>query len=104
MTTEKKPQVKRKPKTPDVKKEKPAAVSQPLSQLYYEIDTVRFMMEMFSDADLFDYCAPHIEMYKHKELDKYYDKLIIGEKLTPEERKKLEAFCILVNVDLFLVV
>jgi hypothetical protein len=79
-------------------------ISHPLTQLYYEIDTVKMQLEMFSDEDLLDYCMSDIEKYKHQELDRLYPKLLQGKKLAPEERKKLEAFCILANTELFLVV
>ena len=101
--TEKSKSVKR--KKPQTKTTDPApALSQSLSQLYYEIDTVKLQMEMFSDEDLYDYCLPHIEMYKHKEMDRLYPKLAQGKKLDEKERKSLEAFCILANTELFLVV
>lgn len=99
-------------KTKTIRKRKPKveakeivpAISHSLTQLYYEIDTVKIQMELFSDEDLFDYCMPQIEMYKNKELDRLYPKLSQGKKLEPSERKALEAFCILANTELFLVV
>jgi hypothetical protein len=78
------------------------ATSHSLTQLYYEMDTVKLQMDMFTDAELFDYCIDHIQMYKNKELDRLYPKLAQGKELTPEERRKLEAFCILANTELFI--
>lgn len=94
--------VRRKPKA---KKEpvKPDVISYGLSQLYYEIDTVKMQMNMLSDDDLYDYCIPHIEMYKHVELDRLYPKLAEGRTLEKSERKALEAFFILANTQLFLI-
>jgi phage terminase small subunit len=68
------------------------------------MDTLKLQMEMFNDGELFDYCIDHIQMYKNKELDRLYPKLTQGKNLTPEERRKLEAFCILVNTEIFVVV
>lgn len=106
MTEKKKKPVRRK-KAPAKEKETNEnvhAVSPSLTQLYYEIDTVKLQIEMFSDEDLFDYCLPQIEQYKHKELDRLYPKLAQGKKLNKEERQKLEAFCILAHTELFLIV
>jgi hypothetical protein len=102
--TVRKPAPKKKAPAKKEAKEVPPALSHGLTQLYYEIDTVKMQMEMFSDEDLFDYCLPQIEQYKHKELDRLYPKLLQGKKLAPDERKKLEAFCILAHTELFLVV
>ena len=88
----------------EAKTPKTEGISHSLTQLYYEIDTVKFMMEMFSDTDLYDHCMLEIDKYNHKELDSYYEKLSQGKSLSKDERKKLEAFCILTNTDLFLVV
>jgi hypothetical protein len=107
--TEKKAPVKRKKKvdvTPETSTEvavvakKHIGTSFALTQLYYEIDTVKLQMDMFSDEDLYDYCLHHIEMYKHKELDRLYPKLAQGKKLDKIERRALEAFCILANTEL----
>lgn len=73
-----------------------------LSQLYYELDTVKLQMEYFTDAELYDYCMDHIQMYKHRELDRLYPKISQGGSLTKPERKALEAFCILANTELCL--
>lgn len=76
------------------------ATSYSLTELYYDIDTVKIQMRYFSDAELFEYCLPHIEMYKQKELDRLYPKIAQGKKLEKKERGSLEAFCILANTDL----
>lgn len=102
MAEKKAPIKRRKLKEKEAPKE--VATSFPLTQLYYEIDTVKLQMEMFSDEDLYDYCLPHIEMYRHRDLDKLYPKVAQGKKLDKEERRALEAFCILANTELFLIV
>lgn len=84
------------------KAEKPAVISHSITELYYEIDTFRLMLLDFSDSALYDYCISDIEEAGAYELDSYYDKLKDGIKLTKEERNKLEAFCILVNTEMFL--
>lgn len=91
---------KKKPEVKEIKVEKTPAISHSLTQLYYDIDTVKLQMEIFDDSQLFEYCLPHIEMYRHRELDRLYPKISAGGKLTQEERQKLEAFCILANTEL----
>lgn len=92
----------------EAKKEKKEAVepavSFSLTQLYYDIDTVKIKMQYFTDAELFEYCLPHLEMYEHRELDRLYPKISAGGKLSKKERESLEAFCILANTELCLTV
>lgn len=84
--------------------EKEVGVSLSLSQLYYDMDTVKLTIEYFSDDELFEYCLPHLEMYNNRELDRLYPKIAAGGRLTKKEREKLEAFCILANTELCLTV
>lgn len=71
---------------------------QDLFPVYDAMHTVHIMIDGLSDADLYDLCIFDIEMYKRKDLDDLYEKLALGESLTPEERKKVEAFYMLTNV------
>lgn len=99
--------IKRKAKTEDTTEKKEVisdAVSTGISQLYYEMDTVRMQIKTMKDDELFDFCIPHIDLYKQYDLDKLYPKLIDGKPLDQKERSALEGFCILVNTDLVLVV
>lgn len=77
-------------------------VSLSLTELYYDIDTVKMGMRNYTDSELFDFCMDHIQMYEHKELDRLYPKLAAGGKLEKTEREALEAFCILANTELCL--
>lgn len=72
---------------------------QDLSQVFYDLQTIRKTIEHLSDADLYDYCIMDIDVYKRVDLDQLYDKLAAGGKLTASERKELEAFYTLVSVD-----
>ena len=82
------------------RQKKEPAISYPVTQLYYDIDTIRMTMKPMNDLELFDYASHHIEMYKKYDLDCLYEKLSQDEKLTEEERESLEAFCILANTDM----
>lgn len=83
-----------------VETKKPLAepkISYSIEQITYEINTIRMLMEEMTDADLFDFCAPHAEMYQHDEVDALYPKLASGMALTQKERTRLEGFAILAN-------
>lgn len=70
-----------------------------LEHVIYELQTLRNEMQELSDVDLYDRCLMDIELYKRHDLDALYDKLYEGKKLTPKERKAVEAFYILANMD-----
>lgn len=72
---------------------------QDLSQVYYDMQTIKNVTKTLSDIDLMDQCLMDIQMFQRHDLDKLYDKLAVGEKLSREERKELESFYILANVD-----
>jgi hypothetical protein len=72
---------------------------QDLSQVFYDMQTIRNIIKDLSDADLYDQCLMDIDMHKRKDLDELYDKLAAGGRLTSEERLKVESFYILTNVD-----
>lgn len=89
-----------KKKAKDLTREITPAISYSLTQLYYEMDTIKMQMATFSDADLIDFIVSHIDMYSHSGMDKLYDKIACGDNLAPEERKEVEAFCILANTEM----
>lgn len=63
--------------------------------------TVQLAIKDLSDADLYDCCILDIELHKREDLDQLYEKLALGGKLTVDERKKVEAFFILTNLQLW---
>ena len=84
------------------KKEAPVSVSYSLTQLYYDIDTVKMLIGDYTDAELFDYCSDQITQSQNRQLDRLYNKISAGGKLEKAERESLEAFCILANTELCL--
>lgn len=72
---------------------------QDLSHVYYDMQTIKNVTKTLSDIDLMDQCLMDIQMFQRHDLDQLYDKLAMGEKLSREERKELESFYILANVD-----
>lgn len=78
---------------------KKPATEQNLEYMYYELATVRSEMKELSDVDLYDRCLMDIQVFQRHDLDQLYDKLADGEKLTDEERKAVEGFYILANMD-----
>lgn len=83
------------------KKPEPVARKcQDLSEVYYELQTVRDTLKYLTDGDLYDCCMPYIDMFGREDLDQFYEKLSQGGDLEDDERKKLEAFYILVSTEL----
>lgn len=76
---------------------------QNLDQVHYELQTLKNEMRELSDIDLYDRCLYDIQTFQRHDLDQLYDKLADGNGLSKEERKLVEAFYILANVD-FLVI
>ena len=84
------------------KQQKPVSISYSLTQLYYDIDTVKMLIGDYTDAVLFDYCSDQITQSQNRQLDRLYNKISAGGKLEKAERESLEAFCILANTELCL--
>jgi uncharacterized coiled-coil DUF342 family protein len=80
--------------------EKPVPDEQDLSEVYYELQTRRDEIKHLSDGELFDNLMVEIQLHDRNDLDQFYDKLAQGEKLTKEERKQLEGFYLIVNMEL----
>jgi hypothetical protein len=72
---------------------------QDLSNVYFDLETVRREIQGLSDIELYDYCISDIDLHKREDLDQLYDKLAGGGKLTSEERKELESFYTLVSLE-----
>lgn len=72
---------------------------QNLEQMYYEMQTVKSEITALNDVDLYDRCLMDIDKFQRHDLDALYDKLAIGEKLTAKERRDVESFYILVNME-----
>lgn len=72
---------------------------QNLDEVFYDLQTIRNIVQNLSDEALFDSCAMDIQVHGREDLDAFYDKLAQGQKLTRDERKELEAFYILTSVD-----
>lgn len=85
------------------KKETVMAKEQNMEQVHYELQTLKNEMKELSDIDLYDRCLYDIQVYQRHDLDQLYDKLAEGNGLSKEERKFVEGFYILANVD-FLVI
>ena len=89
----------RKKQKPNAVSEKTGAPEQDLENMYYELATVTSEIKDLTDADLYDRCMLYIQTYQRHDLDVLYDKLAIGDKLTAKERKDVESFYILADMN-----
>lgn len=70
-----------------------------IDEVLYDLQTVTDSIKYMDDLALYDSCMFDIQEYQRHDLDALYDKLALGGKLSPEERKQVEAFYILTNID-----
>lgn len=82
-----------------IKKSALGKLEQNLDQMYYDLHTLKRELLELNDVDLYDRCLMDIQMFQRHDLDKLYDKLAVGEVLTPKERRDVESFYILANMD-----
>ncbi len=76
-----------------------AVYEQDMYPTFCEMRTGLDSIKNMKDADLYDLVIIDIQMCQHHELDALYDKLSLGFKLSPEERRQVEAFYLLTTMD-----
>lgn len=74
-------------------------MEQDLGRMYHELYAVKSEIAKLSDVDLYDLCLLDIQLAQRHDLDALYDILALGYKLTPKERKEVESFYILANME-----